>query len=454
MGVPVVSPGAVRGGGGTPDKQIGIATLANSTTATPIKPTIAPFTRSPDTPTYPATIPAILEDNITSIVINGPGRVFVSNWTKFLQSGLDEEPSEYQVGSVTISGTSLNDFQLLNDTTTVEAASMALLEMYNMTALDGVLTINFERHNAADVIDGQVLIEIFVKFPIVASIVVSGLAETYVDRGVLGGDDLVLSTGDGNMVAFVNQSAATLIDLQSTGDGSLQVRATTALRTVDTLVSRVEGAGNVVSFVSTLAVRNLTSVSVGPGSIHIYSSKLDLKNITSRVTKSGDVVFASGSGVCKYHAVEISGSGSVEAGRILCFDAVVKVAYTGRGDAIVQASNMIMTDVRGPGNVLYYNTTPKFYPTYKKHFFLTQVLKANVTDSKMNVPSPREALEFHLGKPVGNSWLGMLSALNLDRIILYGCIVFVVIAGVVAGSKWYNIYKAQKSSRGEYQPLQ
>ncbi|RHY13420.1 hypothetical protein DYB26_004144 [Aphanomyces astaci] len=453
------APVAIRGGGANPDKQqIGAVVIipSNSTapsfTTTSIpRDSIVPVTSTP----YPASIPAILEDNITSIVINGPGRVFVSNWTQFLQASSlssDEGPSEYQVGSVAISGTALNEFLVLNST--VEAASLALLQMYNTTAIDGVLTINFERHNAADVIDGQVLIEIFVKFPVVTSVVVSGLAETFVDRGVLGGADLVLSTGDGNMVAFVNQSAASSIDLRSTGDGTLQVRAASALKTVDSLVSRTNGSGDVVYFVSTLAVRNLTSISSGPGAIHIYASKLDLKNVTSRVSKSGDVVFASGSAMCKYHAVDISGSGSVEAGRVLCVEAMVKVAYTGRGDAVVQASYMISTDVRGPGNVLYYNTTPKVYPTYKKHFFLTQTLKANVSDAKVGVPSPREALEFHLGQPVGNSWLGMLSALNLDRIILYGCIVFVVIAGVVAGSKWYNIYKAQKNARGEYQSLQ
>ncbi|OQS02530.1 hypothetical protein THRCLA_05097 [Thraustotheca clavata] len=386
----------------------------------------------------------MFEADILSVTSNSPGRIFISDWKRF-QSDYSKNAKEFRfnTGILLITGT-------LGTNTTD-----SLLELFNnfKPNLDdnGLLDINY---NQSSPLDGEVLVQLYVNGPI-SSVELTGTAECFVDPGVLVSgkkENITLSTTQSNLyVDASNVQSIANLNIHSINSGSVQFIAKN-LTEINTTTIENDGDGNILLFLNKVSLDTINSHTTGSGDIHFWSSFLKITNLTSQVDDAGSIIYASGTGTCENQEVMISGIGNVETERILCTDTDVEIDYSGRGDATVQSSNSITTDVKGPGNVLYYNTTPHHYPSYKKHFYQVSSI-VNRNESAVTWPTERVPNSFHVATTESTSWLGSLSVADLDRIIIAGCIIFLILVLLYI---FYRLYKRYNSSKkhGGYTQLQ
>ncbi|KDO23170.1 hypothetical protein SPRG_09978 [Saprolegnia parasitica CBS 223.65] len=388
----------------------------------------------------------IEEDNLIAIETNVPGRVFVSSWTRWLSlSALNRKPEYKHVTAVVEISGSIG-------ANASSDASQSLIDQFTLTVDNSTIFVDFNASGIHN--DGEVLVEIYVRSPL-ERIAMHGSAEAYVEAGVLASQrPLSLTTATGDLyIDLANVTNATEVTVAATGAGSVQLVGPT-LTTATSMALTSNGDGSIVAFLQTASITNVTSRAYGYGDIHIYSTSLTVQTVYSSVDGSGSVVYASGAGVCRQQEIEISGVGNVESSRLLCVDTNVKIDYSGRGDAIVQSSNSITTDVRGPGNVLYFNTTPTKYPAYKKHYYEIKDVDANkLNESSIAWPASHAPNAFHVEVTSNGSWLDTVSVDDLDRIILFGCLLFLLLILLYILYRCYKRYKDNKD-HGEYQRLQ
>ncbi|OQR94363.1 hypothetical protein ACHHYP_01417 [Achlya hypogyna] len=386
----------------------------------------------------------IEEDNLAAIVTDVPGRVFVSSWNRWLSlSAENRKPKyEYITAVVQISASSGGN----------ATASQALIDMFTLVVDNSTIFVSFNASQKT--LEGDVLVEIYLRSP-VARIAMQGSAEAFLEAGVvLAGADVALSTTDGDLyVDLANVTNVSSLAVTANGIGSVQLLGKSLVR-ADSVALQTIGDGSIVAFLGTATVTEFSSHAVTRGDVHVYSQSLNISSLSSTVEGSGGIAFASGRGTCGSELVVISGVGNVETARILCVKAMIKIDYSGRGDAIVQASEQITTDVRGPGNVLYFNTTPAKYPAYKKHFYETHELEAQkLNESAVAWPSEHTPQSFQITVTEGGSWLSTVSVEDLDHIILMGCLFFLLLILLYILYRCYKRYK-EDHSHGEYQPLQ
>jgi hypothetical protein len=86
------------------------------------------------------------------------------------------------------------------------------------------------------------------------------------------------------------------------------------------------------------------------GSGDIEMEEVAGNDVKININGSGDVIFAGGT--CQSIEIEINGSGNVDARQVECQDADVDLS--GSGDSIVYASNQIVFDSQGSGEVEVY----------------------------------------------------------------------------------------------------
>ncbi|EQC39919.1 hypothetical protein SDRG_02575 [Saprolegnia diclina VS20] len=388
----------------------------------------------------------IEEDNLIAIETNVPGRVFVSSWTRWLSLSAENRKPKYEYITAVVEISGSIGANASSD------ASQTLIDQFTLTVDNSTIFVDFNASGIHN--DGDVLVEIYVQSPL-ERIAMHGSAEAFVEAGVLASKrPLSLSTATGDLyIDLANVTNATSVTVAATDVGSVQLLGPT-LTTATSVSLTSNGDGSIFAFLKTASITNVTSRAYGYGDIHIYSTSLTVENVYSSVDGSGSVVYASGAGVCQKQQVEISGVGNVESSRLLCVDTNVKIDYSGRGDAIVQSSNSITTDVRGPGNVLYFNSTPIKYPAYKKHYYEIKDVDANkLNETSVVWPTSHAPNAFHVEVTSNGSWLDTVSVDDLDRIILLGCLLFLLLILLYILYRCYKRYKDNKD-HGEYQRLQ
>lgn len=144
---------------------------------------------------------------------------------------------------------------------------------------------------------------------------------------------------EGEMEAVITMPTIEGMEINGAGD--------TIIRGVDSheLELSINGSGNL----EVSGKSNSLDVSIN-GSGDIDMEEVAGGDIQASINGSGDIDIAGGT--CQSIEIEINGSGNVDARQVECQDADVDVS--GSGDSIVYASNQIVFDSQGSGEVEVY----------------------------------------------------------------------------------------------------
>lgn len=144
---------------------------------------------------------------------------------------------------------------------------------------------------------------------------------------------------NGSMEVVITMPEIEEMEINGSGD--------TVIRGVDSdaLALKINGSGNL----DVAGKSKSLDVSIN-GSGDIDMDEVDGGDVIASINGSGDIEIAGG--ICQTIEIEINGSGNVDARDVECENADVDVS--GSGDSIVFASNQIIFDSQGSGEVEVY----------------------------------------------------------------------------------------------------
>lgn len=285
--------------------------------------------------------------NVKDIVLNIPGRVFISVSSTPLDA----------LAEVRVSG---NSKELLETFRVGGTTAVRDLDDDDSSEINELRVMMQTAENMK--VKGHVLTEITLsKKALLESLFTRGTADVMIEENVLlsgtgtvqdGVDIVSMGTGSVYVSSLSTELATKSLKASAKGAGSIMLALSKVTLAKD-LELGVEGTGIVTVTAKGLSARETDVDMSGSGNLCVAASNFSTSSFNVDAVGTGNALFTK-AGTCKTGEVKTMGAGNVNAGSVVC--EMMNVQKTGSGKVVVQASGTL--SVRGEG-VEYAGTAPK-----------------------------------------------------------------------------------------------